>query len=210
MSKKKLRILLDFLMTVLMLLLMAYQIASESFHEWVGIVMVVAGIAHQILNGRWYPSIFRGRYTTLRAAQTICNLLLLLSMAVTAASGMAMSNDATPFLRLTRGLLLPHRVHLAMSHWGLVFMGLHLGFRWGTLTAKLPKKRPDHKLLSAAAFFFAVWGLMRFCGMAFYHICFCRPLSPCWIMSAPRLLSFGINLLNWDFSYILPIGQADC
>lgn len=38
--KLKLRMLIDFLMTVVLLLLMAYQVTGEKFHEWFGVFML--------------------------------------------------------------------------------------------------------------------------------------------------------------------------
>ena len=40
-SKMKIKIGIDFLMTILLLLLMAYQIVGEMLHEWFGAGMLV-------------------------------------------------------------------------------------------------------------------------------------------------------------------------
>ena len=40
----------DAAMTVLLLLLMAYQVTGEVLHEWIGVGMTLLVILHQILN----------------------------------------------------------------------------------------------------------------------------------------------------------------
>lgn len=45
----KIKIGIDFLMTVLLLLLMAYQITGQELHEWFGIGMLVLFLLHNIL-----------------------------------------------------------------------------------------------------------------------------------------------------------------
>ena len=43
----------DAAMTVLLLLLMAYQVTGEVLHEWIGVGMTLLVIFHQILNRKW-------------------------------------------------------------------------------------------------------------------------------------------------------------
>ncbi len=52
----------DAAMTVLLLLLMAYQVTGEMAHEWIGMGMTVLVIIHQILNRKWYGALFKGKY----------------------------------------------------------------------------------------------------------------------------------------------------
>ena len=51
----------DTAMTVLLLLLMAYQVTGEMAHEWIGMGMTVLVIVHQILNRKWYSALFKGK-----------------------------------------------------------------------------------------------------------------------------------------------------
>ena len=51
----------DTAMTVLLLLLMAYQVTGEMAHEWIGMAMTVLVIVHQILNRKWYSALFKGK-----------------------------------------------------------------------------------------------------------------------------------------------------
>jgi hypothetical protein len=92
------RRIVDISMTVCLLFLMAYQVTGETLHEWIGIGMTVLVIVHQILNRKWYSAVFKGKYNPYRMITTAVNILLLLSFALTALSGMSMSAHAVPFL----------------------------------------------------------------------------------------------------------------
>ena len=74
------RRIVDAAMTVLLLLLMAYQVTGEALHEWIGMGMTVLVIAHQILNRRWYGALLKGKYNAYRVLTTVINILLLLSL----------------------------------------------------------------------------------------------------------------------------------
>lgn len=114
-------------MTALLLFLMAYQVTGETLHEWTGIAMTVLVIAHSFLNRKWYSSVFKGKYDRYRIMTTVVNILLLLSFAMTALAGMSMSGHAVPFMYGMAPVSLARKIHLAMSHWTFVLMGLHLG-----------------------------------------------------------------------------------
>ena len=124
-------------MTILLLCLMAYQVTGEVLHEWIGIGMTVLVIVHQILNRRWYGAVFKGKYNPYRIMTTAVNTLLLLSFAMTALSGMFMSSHAVPFLYGIAPASLVRTMHLAMSHWSFVLMGLHLGLHIPVMTVKM-------------------------------------------------------------------------
>ena len=143
MSRPKMNIIkrvVDAAMTILLLCLMAYQVTGEKLHEWVGIGMTVLVIAHQILNRKWYAVLFKGKYNPYRILSTILNLLLLVSIALTAFCGMSMSGYAVPFLYGMAPVFFVRRMHLSMSHWAFVLMGLHLGMHLPAMTAGLKWK----------------------------------------------------------------------
>ena len=127
MLKRHLKQLLNIGMGVLLLFLMAYQVTGEMAHEWLGLGMVVLVVLHQVLNRRWYPSLWKGPYTLGRAVANGTNVLLLSSFALTAFCGMAMSVYAVPFLHGMARASLVRGTHLSLSHWTFVLMGFHLG-----------------------------------------------------------------------------------
>ncbi len=151
-SKKRdgLRKLVDVCMLILLLCLMSYQVTGEEKHEWTGILMTLTVIVHQILNRRWYATLFRGRYNAYRRLTTLVNLLLLGSMLVTAFCGMSMSEYAVPFLYRAKDLIVVRPTHLAMSHWSFVLMGLHLGLHLPAMTAKVKPGRRGKIALTCA------------------------------------------------------------
>lgn len=131
---------LDVVLTVALLLLMAMQVTGQLAHEWIGIAMFALVILHHILNRKYYSVIFKGKYTPLRGFQLTVNTLLLLTFICTPITGMMMSRYATPFMNGLISSSLVRQIHLALSHWSFVLMGIHLGLHFGIVTAKLPKK----------------------------------------------------------------------
>ena len=127
----------DVCMIVLLLCLMAYQVTGEVLHEWIGIGMTFFVIIHQILNRKWYGTVFKGKYNAYRIITSIINVMLLLSFALTAFCGMSMSGHAVPFLYGMTKVSFARRMHLSMSHWAFVLMGLHLGMHIPVMFARL-------------------------------------------------------------------------
>ena len=72
-----------------------------------------------------------------RIATTVVNIALLLSFVLTAFCGMSMSSHAVPFLYGMTKVSFARRMHLSMSHWAFVLMGLHLGMHIPVMFAKL-------------------------------------------------------------------------
>ena len=136
-TKYMIKRIVDAAMTVLLLLLMAYQVTGEVLHEWIGISMTVLVIIHQILNRKWYGVLFKGKYNPYRSVTTILSILLLASFALTAFCGMSMSCHAVPFLYGMAPVTFARQMHLSMSHWAFVLMGLHLGLHIPAMTAGL-------------------------------------------------------------------------
>ena len=127
MRSKHFKHIVDVLLGVGLLLLMSYQVTGEAGHEWTGIVMTALMILHQILNRKWYAALFKGKYTPLRAVQTLANAALVICFVLTALCGINMSVHAVPFLSEFMRASLGRRLHLTLSHWCFVLMGLHLG-----------------------------------------------------------------------------------
>lgn len=131
----------DVLLTVLLLCLMAYQVTGEKYHEWIGIGMTILVIVHQILNRKWYKASFKGKYNAYRILTLMIDVSLIVVFALTAFCGMSMSSHAVPFLYGMTKLSFARKMHLAMSYWAFVLMGIHLGLHIPAMTSKL--KIPD-------------------------------------------------------------------
>ena len=128
----------DVVLTVLLLFLMAFQVTGEVLHEWLGIGMTVTLVLHHILNRKWYKAVFKGKYSPYRIVMTAVNTLLLSAIAVTALSGMSMSGHAVPFMYGLINVMTARTLHLAMSYWSFILMGVHIGLHMKAMTAKLP------------------------------------------------------------------------
>lgn len=129
--KAILKMAVDVLMTFALLFLMGYQFWGDVAHEWVGAGMFVLFLLHHILNGNWYKSLLKGKYTPLRLFRLIVDLLVLLDMIGLMVSGVMLSGHVFAFLSIRGGMSFARLLHMAVSHWGFVLMALHLGLHWG-------------------------------------------------------------------------------
>ncbi len=152
----------DVCMTALLLCLMAYQVTGEALHEWIGIGMTVLVIIHQILNRKWYGAIFKGRYNAYRIITTVINVMLLFTFVLTAFCGMSMSSHAVPFLYGMTKVSFARRMHLSMSYWAFVLMGIHLGFHIPVMASGMKLTDRKKAVISAVCCCAAGIGLFLF------------------------------------------------
>ncbi len=138
-TKMRWKIAIDILMSVMLLLLMAYQVVGEYLHEICGTAMLVLFLLHHILNVRWYRSLLKGKYTLQRIISIVLNAALLVAMLSLAYSGVVLSRHVFDFLPITRGMALARVMHLAASYWGFVLMSLHIGLHWGMMAGRFHK-----------------------------------------------------------------------
>ncbi|HIS68722.1 MAG TPA: DUF4405 domain-containing protein [Candidatus Gallacutalibacter stercoravium] len=167
--KAALKIAVDIAMTLGLLFLMGYQFWGDVAHEWIGAGMFLLFILHHILNGNWYKSLFKGRYTPSRIFQLIVDLLVFLAMIGLMVSGIMLSNHVFSFLNIHGGMSFARLTHMAASHWGFVLMALHLGLHWGMFlgmarkTLKLRQPSRVRKiLLPVLGTGIAIYGLIVF------------------------------------------------
>lgn len=137
MTKRKI---VDIMMSVLLLFLMAYQVTGEVLHEWIGIFMTLLVVIHQILNIRWYGALLKGKYGSYRIISTVVTVLLLCSFFMTALCGMSMSAHVVPFLYGILKISFARVMHLALSHWAFVLMGLHIGLHAPAMLSSFSEK----------------------------------------------------------------------
>lgn len=126
------RLIIDLSMTVLMLVAMAYHITGNTIHELVGVLLFLLFIAHNILNRRWYKTIFKGKHNVRRILSIAVNLLFLVSMAVVMLSSVPISHDIFAFIPINNDMILL-QIHVMTSYWGFIFMAVHIGMSWGTI-----------------------------------------------------------------------------
>ena len=135
----------DVLMTVILLLLMAYSLVGETAHAWLGIGMFALFVLHHVLNSRWSRSLRKGKYTPFRILQTVLVVLALLSMLGSIVSGVVLSRHALAFLPITGGQSWSRVLHMLSAYWGFVFISLHLGLHWSMMMGMVKRlfKKPS-------------------------------------------------------------------
>ena len=132
-QKTILKIVVDIGMTVMLLLLMTYELIGEAAHEWLGIGMFVLFVIHHILNWKWSRSVFKVKYTLFRIWQTVLVIGILLTMAGSMYSGVILSKHAISFLSIKTGGAFAREIHMVSAYCGFVLMSLHLGFHWSMM-----------------------------------------------------------------------------
>lgn len=156
----RLRPLLDIAMTILLLLLMSYQIMPQAVHVGLGLWFFLLLLLHVADKRRWYALLGRGRYTAVRLLPALVNLLLPLCFLLTIGSGLIMAAPSIPFLR---SWMAPARdIHLSLSHWVLLLSAVHFGLHGAMITSRLKRALPAFtycvlSVLVYAASLFGVW-----------------------------------------------------
>ena len=137
-----LKIIVDIAMTILLMLLMAFELVGRSAHEWIGLGMFLLFILHHVLNRRWSRNLFLGWYTPARILQTACAALVLLSMLGSLISAVPISRVVFSFLPISGGLSFGRTLHMLSAYWGFVLLSFHLGLHWNMLLAMIKKSMP--------------------------------------------------------------------
>ena len=138
--KKRIQLIIDITMAVLLPLLMAYSLIGEAFHEVVGTAIFVLFIVHHILNRKWYGALFKGKYTARRVFQTVLSTLLLVVMILQPVSGILMSKHLFTFLPSLPISAQVRSIHMLLAYCGYVLMCLHAGTHLTPPLGKLGQK----------------------------------------------------------------------
>ena len=199
------RIGIDIGMTVLLLLLMAYELIGSGLHEWIGLAMFVLFVCHHLLNRGWYKNLFRGNYTPMRLLQTILAGLVLLTMLGAMVSSVLISREVFAFLPISGGRSLGRTLHLLCAYWGFVLLSLHLGIHWRSMMAmagRLCKPSPTRRrVLQVAGVLAALYGLY-----AFFH----RSI-PTYLFLQSQFVFFDFEepLIFFFLDYLAAMGRLD-
>lgn len=162
--KRKIKILADIAMTIILILLMSYSIAGEKIHEWLGISMALLVILHNVLNFNWWKNVRKWKYNIFRIVQTSLTVLTLLTVVCLAASGILMSRYVLKSVSIIGASFWARKIHMLCAYWGFVFMSLHIGFHWRMITGKMMKKLPSalNIITKISGFAFSAYGLYAF------------------------------------------------
>ena len=158
-KRATIKIAVDTGMTILLLLLMAYELVGREAHEWLGAGMFALFIAHHCLNWRWSRSLLRGKYPPMRILQTVLAGLVFLTMLGSLVSAVLVSREVFAFLPISGGRELGRTLHMLSAYWGFVLLSLHLGLHWGAIAiygayAFLQRGIPGYLFLQSQFVFF--------------------------------------------------------
>ena len=161
--KISLKLGLDFTMTVLLLLSLAYPFTGNLPHEILGTALLVCFILHNLLNADWYKELLRGNYNARRTVLTLVNLLLLLVMIGLALSSILLSRKVFSFLQL-EGSWAARRWHPFFAYWGFLLSAIHLGLHGGLFMPLIQRLAPawtvwPGRIAAWAAAFYGIYAL---------------------------------------------------
>ena len=161
--KQTLKITVDALMTLALLMLMAYELIGQTTHEITGTAMLLLFVAHHILNRSWHKNLFRGRYSPYRVFQAALVAAIFLLMAGQGVSGVLLSRHLFTFLPVRGGAYWARSLHMLGAYWNFVLMSLHLGLHWSMALAPLQRAfRGKAVLLPVAGAVVVLFGVTAF------------------------------------------------
>lgn len=166
--KQVVKIIIDIAMYLIFVALMQEHLWSDGFHEWIGMILFVLFIAHNILNFRWYRNLFKGKYTATRIISTVVNLALVAAMICCMASSVLVSGKVFAFLDLG-GARLGRVLHLVATAWAFVLISLHLGLHFTPLVNKFKQRKLLLRIGQIFVALLALYGIYVFIGRAFYE-----------------------------------------
>ena len=189
------KIVTDIAMTVLLLLLMSFELIGSTAHEWIGAGMLVLFILHHILNRSWSKRLFTGKYTSFRILQTASAALVLVTMLGLMISAVLISRDVFAFLHVGGGRSFGRTLHMLSAYWGFVFLSLHLGIHWNvimSMAGRLFKKssQPRRIILRIAGAAIAGYGVYAFISRGIPGYLFLRTQFVFFDFEEPLLLFF--------------------
>lgn len=138
-NKRRIQIIVDMPMTILLPLLMAYEMIGQAIHEWIGAAMFLLFIVHHILNYRWFTRFSKGRWNATRVISTVVNIQLFAIMIMLMISGIMISRHVFTFLPFYGGASFARTLHMVAAYWGYAFMSIHIGLH-GTMFLNMIKR----------------------------------------------------------------------
>ncbi len=153
-------------MAVLLLLLMAYSLVGEKFHEIAGTAAFCLFLLHHCRRRAWYRFFLRGFYPPVRLFNTALDLLLLVWTVLQPLSGLLISKHLYAFVQIS-GLTSPAReAHLLLAYWGFLLLAVHTGAHFPPPIRRLAARGKNGKrvafLVSVLWFLAALYGCRAF------------------------------------------------
>lgn len=137
--KKKVKIIIDMIMIILIIILMGYHITGNQLHEIVGTITFILFIMHHVLNINWYKSLFKGKYNFQRVLYITINILLFIAMIGIIISGIIISASVFSFLNIPTTTF-GRKLHMISTSWGFALIAMHIGLHINSMMLKISKK----------------------------------------------------------------------
>ncbi|MDD3745693.1 MAG: DUF4405 domain-containing protein [Anaerostipes sp.] len=147
-NKMKLKMTIDVAMSIVLFVLMSYQLTGQKNHEIAGALMLILFIAHHVLNFGWFKALGKGSYSSYRICTTVMNVALFLIMFLLMISGIRMSGYVFTFIEIPISMSVARSLHMTCSYLSFLLMGIHMGFHC-TMMAGMIKKMKKGKVLNA-------------------------------------------------------------
>lgn len=152
MNKKNIvKYFLDFLMTIVFILMFNKLVLGMAFHEIGGLALGAAIIIHIILNWKWVMGVTKKILSKDLPVKTrigyILNILLLVCFLIIIIAGIFISKVVFNGLFQT-GTMIWKNLHISVSYIALILIGIHVGLHWGwvmNLTKKMCRVEKSHK-----------------------------------------------------------------
>ena len=195
-SKTRSKIIVDILMTIVLLIQMAYHITGSWAHEWIAVGTIVLFTLHHILNWSWIRNLRKGKYNATRIFQTFINVFTFLSMMAVLISGAMMSIYVFFFNLISGNQGFARTLHHISAYWCFVFISLHIGLHWNMIMGMLKKHTKKEsaqnkgRIISVAGVVIAAYGLYAFITRQVPHYMFHRIQYSFFDYSEPPILFF--------------------
>jgi hypothetical protein len=143
MSRKMIfKLIVDTIMTIIMVVLMGYNILGNKMHEILGITLFVLFLFHCILNRKWFTSLHNipnnFKKNKVMFIWTVTNILLIANMIILAVSSVMISREVFAGLSIEYNSIWVY-IHNVCAYAGLIIMSIHLGFHWNLIMGGIKK-----------------------------------------------------------------------
>lgn len=162
------RLILDFIMTVFMIILMGYAVSGALLHEILGITVLVLIAYHNIINIRWFASILKMKDRPQNYKiwiRLVINLLMCVNTLLLGISSIIISRSLFAALGIQSSWLWVY-LHRATAYLELIMISIHVGMHWKMIMnafRKMLRLKETNRLrtliLRILAFILAVLGV---------------------------------------------------
>ena len=151
---RRIRVAVDTSLAALFIVVMATALVQEASHEYLGVGLFAAVVAHTILNRRRFRALLRGRRSVVRTLRLMVIACLIACVVGQAGSALVLSKFAFGFLPSLPGASLARRIHMLCSYWSFALAFAHVGLHTKGLGRLM---HIENALDASGVLRFAIW-----------------------------------------------------